>query len=52
MKRIFSEKNMGTKQKIQLYKMNKAREMKMEYERKLKILHERLNKRDEKIQAG
>ena len=48
--RIFSEKNMGTKQKIQLYKMNKAREMKMEYERKLKILHERLNKRDEKIQ--
>ena len=49
-KEFLVKKNMGTKQKIQLYKMNKAREMKMEYERKLKILHERLNKRDEKIQ--
>jgi hypothetical protein len=30
--------------------MHKARKMKMEYERKLQILHERLKKRDEKIQ--
>lgn len=48
--RISFENDIGNKQNIHMYKNNKKKEMKSDHQRRLKILKERLIKKEEEIQ--